>query len=101
MRPPIYYSNRLSQLDTEYDKHRDDGDLEAAALTTHAVHKLKKEVKKMLNCGSDPDDEATSTRRFNDAKKQFDEYYAANWVLFLAMTGVAATYFRDHTLYGG
>lgn len=38
MRPPTYYARRLTDLETEYDQQRDEGDLSAASDTTNAIH---------------------------------------------------------------
>lgn len=98
MKPPTYYSNRLSELEFEYDQYNDDGDHSGVSATVSSVNKLKREVRNTLNKGADPNDEATSTRRFRDAEKRHNEYYTANWVLFFAMLGVGGTYFRRNSI---
>lgn len=95
MKPPTHYSKRLAALEVEYDQYKDDGDHSGASTTASAVGALKRKVRKLLNEGANPNDEATSTQRFHDAEKRHNEYYAANWVLLFAMLGFAATHFRN------
>lgn len=99
MKPPTYYSKRVAELELEYDQYRDDGDQAQAAATTKSIHKIKREIRKMLNRETDSNDEATATQRFDDSDKRYNEYYTANWVLFFAMLGVGGgTYFRRNNI---
>ena len=98
MKPPTYYSKRLSELENEYEQYRDTVDYSGALLTTKSINKLKKDLQKMLNKEDIYNDEATSTQRFNDAEKQYSEYYFANWFLFFAMIGMSGAYFRRNSI---
>lgn len=67
--------------------------------TTRSIHKIKREIRKMLNRETDSNGEATATQRFDDSDKRYNEYYTANWVLFFAMLGVGGgTYFRRNNI---
>ena len=46
--------------------------------------------------GMDENDEASSTQRFLDAQKQYNDYRLANWLLFFIMNGTAIAYFRNN-----
>lgn len=98
MRAPSYYSRRLADLETEYELHRENEDYPAAAETATVVRTMKKELQKVLNEGADPDDEATSTRRFHDVENRYFDYYAGNWTLLLVMLAASATYFRSNSI---
>ena len=96
MRAPTYYSRRLSDLETEYELHRENEDYPAAAETATVVRSMKKELQKVLNEGADPDDEATSTRRFQDVENRYFDY--CNWTLLLVMLPSSETYFRSSSI---
>ena len=103
MKTPTYYSKRLNDLELEYDQYTNDDDHAKATAATNSIKKLKRELKrelrKMLSEGADPNDEATSTTRYHDANKRYNEYYAANWVLLFAMLGVGGgAYFRKNSI---
>lgn len=98
MKAPTHYAKRLSQLENKYDEFLEEDNHNEANKTANSVNKLKREIRDLLNKGVDPNDEATATRRFHDVEKQYNEYYAANWVLFFAMLGLSITYFRRDSI---